>query len=172
MDVTSANAKGRIEMATDEKALRETIGQTLNRSEAHVDWKEALDGVPAKARGVRPPGSPHSLWELLEHARIAQWDILEFSRDPKHVSPDFPSGYWPESPAPASESAWDNSAKGLLADMESMRKLLAETKDLLAPIPHGSGQTILREALLAADHNAYHLGQFVLVRRLLGNWES
>lgn len=172
MDVTSVNAKGRIEMATDEKALRETIGQTLNRSEAHVDWKEALDGVPAKARGVRPAGSPHSLWELLEHARIAQWDILEFSRDPKHVSPDFPSGYWPESPAPASEAAWDNSAKGLLADMESMRKLLAETKDLLAPIPHGSGQTILREALLAADHNAYHLGQFVLVRRLLGNWES
>ncbi|HTU35787.1 MAG TPA: DinB family protein [Candidatus Acidoferrum sp.] len=159
-------------MAIDEKALRETIGKMLNRSEAHVDWKEALDGVPVKARGVRPPGSPHSLWELLEHARIAQWDILEFSRDPKHVSPDFPSGYWPESPAPPSEAAWDKSAKSLLSDMESMRKLLEETKDLLAPIPHGSGQTILREALLAADHNAYHLGQFVLVRRLLGDWES
>ncbi|MGH9736386.1 MAG: DinB family protein, partial [Candidatus Acidiferrales bacterium] len=125
-----------------------------------------------KARGVRPTGSPHSLWELLEHARIAQWDILEFSRDPKHVSPDFPSGYWPESPAPPSEAAWDKSAKDLLSDMEAMRKLLEETKDLLAAIPHGSGQTVLREALLAADHNAYHLGQFVLVRRLLGAWES
>lgn len=159
-------------MATDEKALREAIGQMLNRSEAHVDWKEAVEGVSPKFRGVRPPGSPHSLWELLEHTRIAQWDILEFSRNPKHVSPDFPSGYWPESPAPPSEAAWDKSVKGLLSDMESMRKLLAETKDLLAPIPHGSGQTILREALLAADHNAYHLGQFVLVRRLLGNWES
>lgn len=159
-------------MATDEKALREAIGQMLNRSEAHVDWKEVVEGVSPKFRGVRPPGSPHSLWELLEHTRIAQWDILEFSRNPKHVSPDFPSGYWPESPAPPSEAAWDKSVKGLLSDMESMRKLLAETKDLLAPIPHGSGQTILREALLAADHNAYHLGQFVLVRRLLGNWES
>lgn len=159
-------------MGIDEKALREAIGKTLNRSEAHVDWKEALDGVPAKARGVRPPGSPHSLWELLEHARIAQWDILEFSRDAKHVSPDFPSGYWPESPAPPSDAAWDKSAKDLLSDMESMRKLVEEKKELLAPIAHGSGQTILREALLAADHNAYHLGQFVLVRRLLGAWES
>lgn len=160
-------------MAIDEKALREAIGKVLNRSEAHVDWKEALEGVPAKARGVRPTGSPHSLWELLEHARIAQWDILEFSRDPKHVSPDFPSGYWPESPAPPNEAAWDRSAKEFLSDMEAMRKLLAETKDhLLAAIPHGSGQTVFREALLAADHNAYHLGQFVLVRRLLGAWES
>ena len=159
-------------MAIDEKALREAIGKVLNRSEAHVDWKEALEGVPAKARGVRPTGSPHSLWELLEHARIAQWDILEFSRDPKHVSPDFPSGYWPESPAPPNEAAWDRSAKEFLSDMEAMRKLLAQTKDLPGAIPHGSGQTVFREALLAADHNAYHLGQFVLVRRLLGAWES
>ncbi len=159
-------------MAMDEKSMREAIGKMLNRSEAHVDWAEALKGVPPEARGVRPAGSPHSLWELLEHARLAQWDILEFSRDPKHVSPDFPSGYWPESQMPPSESAWDKSARDFLRDMESMRKLFAETKDLLAPIPHGSGQTILREALLAADHNAYHLGQFVLVRRLLGKWES
>lgn len=156
----------------DDKALRDAMGKTLNQSEAHVDWKEALDEVPVKMRGVRPPGSPHSLWELLEHSRIAQWDILEFSRDPKHVSPDFPSGYWPESPTPPSEAAWNKSVKDFLSDMESMQKLFAETKDLLAPIPHGSGQTILREALLAADHNAYHLGQFVLLRRLLGNWES
>lgn len=156
----------------DDKALRDAIGKVLNQSEAHVDWKEALEEVPVKMRGVRPPGSPHSLWELLEHARIAQWDILEFSRDPKHVSPDFPSGYWPESAAPPSEAAWDKSVKDFLHDMESMRKLFADAKDLLAPIPHGSGQTILREALLAADHNAYHLGQFVLLRRLLGNWDA
>lgn len=156
----------------DDKALRDAIGKVLNQSEAHVDWKEALEEVPVKIRGVRPPGSPHSLWELLEHARIAQWDILEFSRDPKHVSPDFPSGYWPESAVPPSEASWDKSVKDFLHDMDSMRKLFADAKELLAPIPHGSGQTILREALLAADHNAYHLGQFVLLRRLLGNWDA
>lgn len=156
----------------DDTALRDAIGKILNQSEAHVDWKEALEEVPVKIRGVRPPGSPHSLWELLEHARIAQWDILEFSRDPKHVSPDFPSGYWPESGAPPSEAAWNKSVKDFLHDMESMRKVFAEANDLLAPIPHGSGQTVLREALLAADHNAYHLGQFVLVRRMLGDWRA
>lgn len=156
----------------DDKALRQEMAKMLNKSEAHIDWKVALDGVPAKARGVRPPGSPHSLWELLEHARIAQWDILEFSRDPKHVSPDFPSGYWPESEAPPSDAAWNKSVKDFLRDMESMAKLFAEAKDLVTPIPHGSGQTILREALLATDHNAYHLGQFVLTRRLLGNWKD
>lgn len=156
----------------DDTALRDAIGKIRNQSEAHVDWKEALEEVPVKIRGVRPPGSPHSLWELLEHARIAQWDILEFSRDPKHVSPDFPSGYWPESAAPPSEAAWNKSVKEFLHDMESMRKVFAEANDLLAPIPHGSGQTVLREALLAADHNAYHLGQFVLVRRMLGDWRA
>lgn len=156
----------------DEKKFREQISKILNKSEAHVDWKEALEKVPVKARGVRPPGSPHSLWELLEHARIAQWDILEFSRDPKHVSPDFPSGYWPDSPEPPSEAAWEKSAKDFLKDMESMAKLFVDAKDILSAIPHGSGQTILREALLSADHNAYHLGQFVLIRRLLGNWDG
>jgi hypothetical protein len=157
----------------DEKTLRDQMGKILNKSEAHVDWKEALEDVPAKLRGVRPPGSPHSLWELLEHARIAQWDILEFSRDPKHVSPDFPSGYWPESQAPPGETAWDKSVKDFLRDVDAIGRLLADPEaDLLKPIPHGSGQTILREALLAADHNAYHLGQFVLIRRLLGNWDG
>jgi hypothetical protein len=156
----------------DEEKFREQISKILNKSEAHIDWKDALEDVPVDARGVRPPGSPHSLWELLEHARLAQWDILEFSRDPKHVSPDFPGGYWSKSPAPPSEAAWDKSVKEFLKDMDAVSNLLADSKtDLLKPIPHGSGQTILREALLAADHNAYHLGQFVLIRRLLGNWD-
>lgn len=157
----------------DEKALRDQLRKALNWSEGHVDWKTALAGVPANLRGVRPSGSPHSLWELLEHARIAQWDILEFSRNPKHVSPDFPSGYWPETPAPPDDAAWRKSANALQRDVEEMQKLVADTKtDLLAPIPHGSGQTILREALLLADHNAYHLGQFVLLRKMLGNWRG
>jgi DinB superfamily len=157
----------------DEKALRDQLRKALSWGEAHVDWTTALAGLPAKSRGAKAPGVPHSLWELLEHVRIAQWDILEFSRNPKHASPDFPSGYWPETSAPPSEAAWKKSVDGFQSDIEEMRKLVADPRtDLLSPITHGSGQTILREALLLADHNAYHLGQFVLLRRLLGNWKD
>ncbi|HMD30731.1 MAG TPA: DinB family protein [Candidatus Acidoferrales bacterium] len=155
----------------DEKSLREQLRQFVGWGEAHANWPDALKNLPARLRGVRPAGAPHSAWELLEHARLAQHDILEFSRNPKHVSPDFPSGYWPKSPAPPNGAAWEKSIRAFLRDREAMRKLVADPKtDLLARIPHGSGQTVLREALLTADHNAYHLGQFVLVRRLLGAW--
>ena len=157
----------------DEKALRDQLRKALNWSEGHVDWKAALAGLPAKSRGAKAQGAPHSLWELLEHVRIAQWDILEFSRNPNHVSPEFPSGYWPETPAPPDEAAWKKSLSALESDLREMQKLVADTKtDLFAPLAHGSGQTIFREALLLADHNAYHLGQFVLLRRLLGNWKE
>ncbi|HUJ31736.1 MAG TPA: DinB family protein [Candidatus Acidoferrum sp.] len=157
----------------DEQKLREHLRRVLSWGEGHVTWKAAVAGVPAKSRGVKPAGAPHSLWELLEHARLAQWDILEFSRDPKHVSPDFPDGYWPTTPAPPSDAAWEKSVKAFESDTEAMGRLVADPKtDLLAPIPHGSGRTILREALLAADHNAYHLGQFVLVRKMLGDWKE
>ena len=157
----------------DEKKLREQLRKTLSWGEAHVAWKAAVVGVPARLRGAKPEGVPHSLWELLEHARIAQGDILEFSRDAKHVSPDFPEGYWPASAAPPNETAWDKSVKDFEGDTEAFEKLVADPKtDLLTPIAHGSGQTILREALLAADHNAYHLGQFVLVRKMLGDWKG
>jgi hypothetical protein len=157
----------------NETALREQVRKALGWGEAHMDWKNALAGIPAEERGKRPAGTPHSLWELLEHARIAQSDILEFSRNPKHASPDFPSGYWPKSAAPPSDAAWEKSIDDFFRDMEEMGKLVTDPNtDLSAPIPHGSGQTILREALLVADHNAYHLGQFVLVRRLLGNWKG
>lgn len=155
----------------DEKILREHLRKVLGWGEAHVDWKSALADFPAKERGVRPPGAPHSAWELLEHVRIAQGDMLEFSRNPKHVSPDWPSGYWPESPAPPNAAAWEKSIKAFEKDLKAMEKLVSvPNTDLCAPIPHGSGQTILREALLVADHNSYHLGQFVLVRQLLGVW--
>ena len=157
----------------DERMVREHLRKALSWSEGHVDWKTALAGLPAPLRGQKPAGAPHSAWELLEHVRIAQWDILEFSRDPKHVSPDFPSGYWPESPVPPSDAAWEKSVKSFQSDLEAMGKLVVDPKiDLTAPIPHGSGQTILREALLLADHNGYHLGQFVLLRRLLGTWKD
>jgi DinB superfamily len=155
----------------DEKLLRDYLGRALSWHEAHVDWIKAVAGIPMKDCGKRPKGAEHSPWELLEHMRLATWDILEFSRDAKHVSPDWPSGYWPKKPAPPNAGAWEKSVKALEHDLEEMRKLVNDPKtDLLAPIPGGTGQTILREALLIADHNAYHLGQLVLVRRLLGCW--
>jgi uncharacterized damage-inducible protein DinB len=156
-----------------DKPLRDHLGELLTGGNAHVDWKTALAGIPPKLRGVRPPGAAYSIWELLEHMRIAQWDILEFSRDAKHVSPDWPAGYWPEAPAPGSAKAWDDSLKVFARDLAAMKKLIANPRtDLFKRIPHGTGQTILREALLVADHNAYHLGQVIVVRRLLGAWKN
>jgi len=155
----------------NEKSVRRQLAESIGWHDAHLDWPEALGDFPARLRGVRPKGAAHSAWELLEHARLAQWDILEFSRNPQHVSPDFPSGYWPKTPAPANPAAWDRSVRAFLRDRRAMQKLVTSPKtDLSARIPHGSGQTILREALLAADHNSYHLGQVVLLRRLLGAW--
>jgi DinB superfamily len=154
-----------------DEVFREYLQGALNSHEAHVAWKKAVEGVPAKFRGKRPPRAKHSLWELLEHMRIATWDILEFCRDAKHKSPAWPVGYWPKKPAPPNPAAWEKSVKSLERDLEAMGKLVSDPKtDLLGKIKGGSGQTILREVLLIADHNAYHLGQFVLVRRLLGCW--
>lgn len=156
---------------TDEKKLRDLLSHALVWGEAHADWKKVVEGIPAKDRGKRPQGSPRSPWELLEHIRIAAWDILEFSRNPKHVSPDWPARYWPANPEPPNAEAWEKSVKSLALALDDMRNLVNDPKtDLLAPIPGGSGQTLLREALLLADHNSYHLGQLVLVRRLLGCW--
>lgn len=155
----------------DDAALREHLQKALVWGDAHTDWKRGLDGLAAKHRGAKAPGAPYSAWELLEHVRIAQWDILEFCRDPKHVSPEWPSGYWPGTSAPPSAAAWDKSAEAFENDLKAMTKLVGDPKmDLFARLPHGTGQTILREALLLADHNSYHLGQFVLLRRLLGVW--
>ena len=159
-------------MTKNDQSLREHLLYLLGGGGAHVDFDGAVADLPANLRGVRPPGVPWSPWELLEHLRIAQWDILEFSRKPKHVSPEWPTGYWPANPAPPSEDAWDKSVKAFRADLAAMRRLVKNPKtNLYARIPHGDGQTILREALLVADHNAYHLGQLVLVRRLLGAWK-
>ena len=132
----------------------------------------AVRNLPPALRGKRPKGAEHSPWEILEHLRIAQWDILEFSRDPGHQSPEWPSGYWPATPAPPSAAAWDKSVRAFRRDLKSMCDLVAApSTDLFGKIPQGDGQTILREALLLADHNAYHLGEFVLIRRLLGAWK-
>ncbi len=134
---------------------------------------DAIKGIPPKLRGKKPNGLPHSCWSLLEHLRLAQRDILEFSRNKKHVSPDWPSGYWPSSDAAPSNAAWNASIQNFRKDLKAMQALVANPKtDLFARIPWGDGQTILREALLLADHNAYHIGQILDVRRLIGAWAS
>lgn len=158
-------------MKDEQAALRKHVIFLLQGGGAHVDFDTAIAGLPAKLRGARPQGIPHTPWRLLEHIRIAQWDILEFSRNAHHVSPDFPEGYWPKGDAPASAAAWAKSVKAFRHDLKEMERLVSRpSTDLYARIPHGDGQTILREVLLVADHNAYHLGEFVVVRRLLNAW--
>ena len=156
-----------------DRALRQHLLDLLRGGNAHLNFEEALAALPAQLRGAKPPGLPYSPWRLLEHMRIAQWDILEFSRNAAHVSPEFPAGYWPETDAPPDDKAWQKSIRKFRADLKAMQDLVEDpATDLFAPIPHGEGQTILRETLLLADHNSYHLGQLVTVRRLLGAWES
>jgi hypothetical protein len=160
--------RGRMTMAND-KSLREHLLDLLKGGGAHLDFETAIKALPVGLRGTRPKNAAHSPWEILEHMRIVQWDILEFTRNAAHASPDFPTGYWPTAPAPPNEKAWDKSVSAFRADSQAIVDLVENHEtDLLARIPHGDGQTVLREVLLAADHNAYHLGQFVLVRQLLG----
>lgn len=155
----------------EDRAIRDPLIQMLGWGDAHPSFEKAIADLPEALRGARPEGLPFTPWRLLEHLRICQRDILEFIRDPGHVSPQFPAGYWPEGDAPPDPDAWDRSVAALRADLEAMRALVADpSNDLLAPIPPGQGQTLLREALLLADHNAYHVGQLVVVRRLLGAW--
>jgi DinB superfamily len=156
----------------NDSVLREHLLYLLKGGGAHADFDAAIDGLPAAMRGKRPEGVAHSPWEIVEHMRIAQRDILEFSRNPKHVSPDWPSEYWPKTQAPPGRAAWNKSVTAFRADLKTMCQLVGRrSKDLYAPIPHGDGQTILREALLLADHNAYHLGELVLIRQALGAWK-
>jgi hypothetical protein len=154
-----------------DQSLRQHLVDLLKGGNAHTAFDEVIAGIPVKLRGKKPEGLPHSPWMLLEHLRLAQWDILEFSRNKKHTSPDWPEGYWPQTEAPPSAAAWDNSIKGFRKDLKAFQVLVADpTTHLHARIPWGEGQTVLREALLVADHNAYHLAQLVDVRRLLGAW--
>lgn len=156
-----------------EQHLRQNLEYLISGGGAHAKFDQVIKDFPAKIRGTRPKGFPHSAWMLLEHMRIAQWDILEFSRDASHKSPKWPEGYWPKSAEPSSAAAWTKSIEQFRADQKAMLDLVADPKtELFAKIPWGDGQTILREALLVADHNAYHLAQIVDVRRLLGAWKD
>lgn len=156
----------------DDKSLREHLRKILDWEDAHVGFDRAVEGVPAKLRGRTPEGWAHSPWQLLEHIRICQLDILDFCRNPKYV--DMPmEKYWPPSATPPSDKAWDESVAAFRRDRADLKKLAADRAiDLFARIPHGSGQTYLREILLVADHNAYHVGQLVALRRALGTWKG
>lgn len=154
-----------------DQQLRHQLAKMLDWGEAHVDFKTALANLPFEQQGQKPASIPYSAWQLLEHLRIALRDILEFTGGAQHTSPKWPEGYWPATVAPPDDQAWKRSVNQFLTDLEGMRKLIADpARDLFQPLAHGTGQTLLREALLAADHNAYHLGQLVLVRKALGAW--
>ncbi len=157
----------------EDRQIREHLIRLLDGRQAHASWEDVVIGFPPELRGKKPEGAPHTPWQLLEHMRIAQWDILEFCRRAEHASPDFPEGYWPNAAKPPDDGAWEKSVQSFRSDLDAMKSLVSrESSDLLAKIPHGSGQTLLREALLVADHNAYHLGQIVLLRKMLGGWEG
>ena len=151
--------------------LRKHLVKLISGSEAHADFDSAVEDFPTELRGKTPAGAEHSPWQLLEHLRVAQWDILDFSRNPDYKTMKWPEDYWPKNPEPPDDKAWDKSIRQYHADRKTLCSLIEDKSvDLFAKIPHGDGQTILREALLTADHNAYHVGQLVLVRRLLGAW--
>ncbi len=154
-------------------SLRKRLVELLESGEAHVGISDALADFPAEKGGAYANGLEHTGWQLLEHIRLAQWDILEFSRDPKHVSPDFPDGYWPKTSGPRDDAEWTKSVQSVASDLRSMISLVMNPRtDLHAAFPWGDGQTLLRQALLLADHNAYHVGQMVDLRRALGIWKK
>jgi DinB superfamily len=166
-----ASSKPKKQDQDNDQPLRQHLLELLAGGGAHAKFEDVVPGIPPNLRGVKPEGLPHSPWMLLEHMRIAQWDILEFSRNPKHESPDWPKAYWPATEAPPDSTAWEKSVQQFNKDLKAMQALVADAKtDLFARIAWGDSQTILREALLVADHNAYHLAQVLDVRRLLGAW--
>lgn len=153
--------------------LRQQLADLLKGGAAHVGFSDAMEGFPVNKRGTFASGLHHTAWQLLEHLRIAQWDILEFSRNPKHVSPGFPEGYWPKTPGPPSDADWEKSVESFEHNLLEMVELVQNPRnDLFVKIAHADGQTLLREALVLADHNAYHIAQVVDLRRAFGVWPS
>jgi hypothetical protein len=157
----------------EDRGLREELVKFLRGGQAHADLKSVVDDFPVKARGVVPKGAEHSAWQELEHIRIALHDLLDFSTNPNYVQPQWPADYWPKEAAPASAKAWDASVRAVKKDLADFEKLVTNPKsNLYATIPWGDGQTLLREVLVAGQHTSYHLGQLVLLRRLLGAWKD
>ena len=167
----SGNGQGSLK--NGDSVVRQHLVDLLKGGAAHVSFSDALEGFPGTKRGTFAQGLPHTGWQLLEHARIAQWDILEYSRNPKHVSPGFPEGYWPKTPGPPTDAEWEKSLRTFEHDLNEMVELVKNPKtNLYAKIPHSQGHTLLREVLVLADHNAYHIGQIVDLRRALGAWPN
>ncbi|MES1211465.1 MAG: DinB family protein [Acidobacteriota bacterium] len=158
-------------MSDHDQALRNHLLELLKAGSAHLGFDEAIEGLPPELRGKKVPSLAHTIWQLVEHLRFTQEDILEFSRNPAYKQPDWPGDYWPDTEAPPSDAAWEQSVEAFHRDLQAMKDLVADpATDLFAKIPWGDGQTILREAMLVADHNAYHVGQIVTVRQGLGAW--
>jgi uncharacterized damage-inducible protein DinB len=160
-------------MDSNDDPLRLHLVKLLDWQDAHVSFDAAVEGIPPELWGAQPEGLPYSPWQLLEHMRLTQRDILDFCRNPSYVEAKWPGDYWPRAATPPKADAWDKSVADFRADREMLKRLAADPElDLFAKIPHGTGQTYLRELLLVADHNAYHLGQLVAVRRHLGVWSG
>jgi hypothetical protein len=157
-------------MSTDD-IVRQQLLQLLRGGNAHMTFEQAIEGFPP-ASIASPPNVPYSPWALLEHVRIAQWDILEFVRNPDHVSPEWPSGYWPPEGQEADPGKWEATIEAFRGDMQDLEVIVQDpATDLYADLPHAKGYTILREILLVADHNAYHIGEFAILRQVMGSWE-
>ncbi len=149
-------------------ALRRMLVDAMRGHHSHIDFDDAVKDFPVELRGKKPSDAPHTAWQLLEHMRLAQNDILEFSRNPQHQSPKWPEGYWPVTEAPPDEKAWDASVRGFRKDARELNSLVeSPAQDLFKAFEHGDGQTLLREALLVATHNSYHLGQLVFLKKTL-----
>lgn len=153
--------------ATESKALRKALTEALGGGHSHIEFDAVVKDFPSGLHGKKPAGAPHSAWQLLEHLRIAQRDILEFSRNPKHKSPKWPDEYWPKADTPPDTGAWEKSVSMYREDAEAFEQLLQDGAGLFAPFPHGQGQTLLREALVLANHNSYHLGQLEYLKKQL-----
>ncbi|MDB5124400.1 MAG: transporter [Mucilaginibacter sp.] len=157
-------------MTSEHKILVEELKKLLLGGNAHVSLKDALKGLQPALRGVKPPNMPYSIWQLVEHIRIAQWDMLQFCKDASHTSPKWPDDYWPVKDAPEKDTAWNESLKQIDADLDEFIELIKRA-DLYQKIPHGQGQNILLEVLQVADHNAYHIGEIIGLRRMMGDWK-
>ena len=153
--------------------LVKNLVDLVEKGNAHISLDKALENIPFSLLGERPGNLPYSIWQITEHIRIAQWDILEFSRNSKHVSPKWPEGYWPKAAAPKSEDAWEKCVQQIQADRTSFIELIKNAGDnLYKPFEYGNGQSLLKEALVLGDHNSYHTGEIIIIRRLLNVWEK
>ncbi len=160
-------------MKGKKKELVRQLKEMILNGHAHATLEQALEKIPKKIRGTIPDHLPYSIWQIVEHIRITQWDILEFSRNPDHVSPKWPEEYWPEKKSPKDEAEWEQALEQIIMDRNDFIALLEEEEaDLYTPFEHGDGQNLLREALLIADHTSYHTGELIVLRRLQGAWKK